>query len=45
MHYVNHIMWCKLGNKQKREGKYRKPLENKNMCHLKKINFWKDRTT
>jgi hypothetical protein len=36
-------MWCRLGNKQKNEGKYRKPLENKSMFHSKKISFWKDR--
>jgi hypothetical protein len=22
-------MWCRLGNKQKNEGKYRRPLEKK----------------
>ncbi len=38
-------MWCMIGNKQKKEGKYRESLENKSMCHLRKINFWKDRTT
>jgi hypothetical protein len=38
-------MWCRLGNKQKIEGNYREPLENKNMCHSRKFSFSKDRTT
>jgi hypothetical protein len=28
-------MWCRLGNKQKNEGKYRRPLEKK-LCFIKK---------
>jgi hypothetical protein len=36
-------MWCRLGNKRKREGKYKELLKNKSMCHLRKINFWKER--
>jgi hypothetical protein len=38
-------MWCRLGNKRKREGKYKELLKNKSMCHLRKINFWKDIVT
>jgi hypothetical protein len=30
---------------KKKEGKYREPLQNKSMYHLKKISFWKVRTT
>ncbi len=32
-----------FGNKQKIEGKYKNPFENKIMFHSKKINFWKDK--
>jgi hypothetical protein len=32
-----------LVNKQKREGKYRKPLKTKSMCQSRNISFWKDK--
>jgi hypothetical protein len=38
-------MWCRLGNKEKKKGKYREPLETKSMCHLRNISFWKDKRT
>jgi hypothetical protein len=36
-------MWCRVGNKQKNEGKYRKSLRNKIMFHSRKNSFWKDK--
>ncbi len=32
-------MWCRLGNKQKNEGKYREPLENEIMFHQERSTF------